>query len=134
MNEIEPLLEKARRAFDAAEATLEQGHADFAISRAYYGCFYIAQAMLLSEGLEYASHGQVVAQFGLHFAKPRRLDPTFHQLLSRAFQLRQGADYATSVVIESEWVVEILEGGRRFLAEAISYLMPPQPLAPPDGT
>ncbi len=122
MNEIEPLLEKARRSFDVAEATLEQGHADFAISRAYYGCFYIAQAMLLSEGLEYASHGQVVAQFGLHFAKTNLLDPTFHRLLSRAFQLRQGADYATSVVIEPEWVQEILEGGRRFLAAAASYL------------
>jgi len=107
-----------------AEATLEQGHADFAISRAYYGCFYIAQAMLLSEGLEYSSHGQVVAQFGLLFAKTKRLDPTFHRLLSRAFQLRQGADYATSVVIEPEWVREILEGGRQFLAAAAAYLTP----------
>jgi len=124
LNEIEPLLEKARRSFDVAEVTLEQGHADFAISRAYYGCFYIAQALLLSEGLEYASHGQVVAQFGLHFAKTKRLDPTFHRLLSRAFQLRQGADYATSVVIEPEWVREILEGGRRFLAAAAAYLTP----------
>lgn len=125
MNEIELLLEKARRSLDVAQATLEQGHPDFAISRAYYGCFYVAQAMLLSEGLEYASHGQVVAQFGLHFAKTKRLDPTFHRLLSRAFQLRQGADYATSVVIEVEWVREILEGGRRFLAAATSYLTPP---------
>jgi uncharacterized protein (UPF0332 family) len=124
VNEIEPLLEKARRSFDVAEATLEQGHADFAISRAYYGCFYIAQALLLSEGLEYASHGQVVAQFGLHFAKTKRLDPTFHRLLSRAFQLRQGADYATNVVIEPEWVRETLEGGRRFLAATAAYLTP----------
>jgi uncharacterized protein (UPF0332 family) len=94
LNEIESFLEKAGRSFDVAEATLEQGHADFAISRAYYGCFYIAQAMLLSEGLEYARHGQVVSQFGLHFAKTKKLDPAFHRLLSRAFQLRQGADYA----------------------------------------
>jgi uncharacterized protein (UPF0332 family) len=125
LNEVQALLEKAKRSFDVAEATLEQGHADFAISRAYYGCFYIAQAMLLSTGLEYASHGQVVAQFGLHFAKTNKLDPTFHRLLSRAFQLRQGADYATSVVIEPEWVQEILEEGRRFLAAAFSYLKPP---------
>jgi uncharacterized protein (UPF0332 family) len=124
LNEIEPLLKKARRSFDVAEATLEQGHADFAISRAYYGCFYIAQAMLLSEGLEYASHGQVIAQFGLHFAKTKRVDPTFHRLLSRAFQLRQGADYAASMVIAPEWVREVLEEGRRFLAVAAAYLTP----------
>ncbi len=125
MNEIDSLLEKAKRSFDVAESTLVQGHADFAVSRAYYGCFYIAQAMLLSEGLEYASHGQVVAQFGLHFAKSKKLDPTFHRLLSRAFQLRQGADYATFVVFEPELVREILEEGRRFLAAAVAYLTPP---------
>lgn len=122
MNEVESLLEKAKRAFDAAESILEQGHADFATSRAYYGCFYIAQAMLLSVGLEYSSHGQVVAQFGLHFAKSNRLDPTFHRLLSRAFQLRQSADYATNMVIEPEWAEEILKEGRRFLAAAASHL------------
>jgi len=124
LNEIEALLEKAKRSFDVAEATLGQGHADFAISRAYYGCFYVAQAMLLSAGLEYASHGQVVAQFGLHFAKTNKLDPMFHRLLSRAFQLRQGADYDTSVVIEPEWVQEILKEGRRFLVAASTYLKP----------
>jgi uncharacterized protein (UPF0332 family) len=122
VSEIESLLDKARRSFEVAETTLEQGHADFAASRAYYGCFYIAQAMLLSQGLEYSSHGQVVAQFGLRFAKTQKLDPTFHRLLSRAFQLRQGADYATSMIIEPDWVREILDGGRRFLAAATAYL------------
>ena len=72
MNEIQTLLEKAKRSLDVAEAILEQGHPDFAISRAYYGCFYIAQAMLLSEGLEYASHGQVVAQFGAEIERTKQ--------------------------------------------------------------
>jgi len=124
LNEIELLLDKAERSLEVAEAILAQGHADFATSRAYYGCFYIAQAMLLSKGLEYASHGQVIAQFGLHFAKTRELDPAFHRLLSQAFQLRQGADYDTSVAIEPEWVRDIVEGGRRFLEAAAAYLRP----------
>ena len=71
MNEIESLLEKANRSLDVAAAILEQGHEDFAISRAYYGCFYIAQAMLLSEGLEFSSHGQVVAQYGSSSRRPK---------------------------------------------------------------
>jgi uncharacterized protein (UPF0332 family) len=124
LNEIELLLAKAERSLEVAETILEQGHPDFATSRAYYGCLYIAQAMLLSEGLEYASHGQVVAQFGRHFAKTQKLDPAFHRLLSRAFQLRQGADYDTSLAIEPEWVRDIVEGGRRVLAAATAYLRP----------
>lgn len=34
---LENLLAKAHRSFDAAEGLLEDGHADFAASRAYYG-------------------------------------------------------------------------------------------------
>ena len=66
---LENLLVKARRSFEAAESLLEDDHADFAASRAYYGCFYTAEALLFSKGLTYSRHSQVVAQFGRHFAK-----------------------------------------------------------------
>lgn len=66
---LDDLLAKAWRSLEIAESLLEDGHADFAASRAYYGCFYIAEALLLSEGLSYSRHSQVLAQFGRHFAK-----------------------------------------------------------------
>lgn len=69
------LLEKAARSFDAAERLLQAGDNDFGASRTYYGYFYIAQALLLSMGLSYGRHGQVVAQYGLHFAKTNGSTP-----------------------------------------------------------
>lgn len=53
---LEDLLAKARRSLDVAWGLLADGHADFAASRAYYGCFYIAEALLLSEDLAYSRH------------------------------------------------------------------------------
>jgi uncharacterized protein (UPF0332 family) len=88
---IGSLLEKAARSFDAAERLLQAGDNDFGASRTYYGYFYIAQALLLSMGLSYGRHGQVVAQYGLHFAKTQRLAPAFHRLLDRAFEIRHTA-------------------------------------------
>lgn len=61
---LDNLLAKAQRSFEVAEGLLEDNHADFAASRAYYGCFYTAEALLLSKGLSYSRHSQVVAQFG----------------------------------------------------------------------
>jgi uncharacterized protein (UPF0332 family) len=117
------LLEKAQRAFDAAEALLVRGDIDFAVSRAYYGCFYVAQAMLRSEGVDPVRHGQVIGQYGLLFAKSKRMDPQFHRTLNRAFQLRQGADYGEEQFSLEEAVVqEIIDGGRRFLAAATEHL------------
>ena len=91
---LDNLLAKAQRSFEVAEGLLEGTHADFAASRAYYGCFYTAEALLLSEGLSYSRHSQVVAQFGHHFAKTGKLDVRYHRLLIEAFRLRQAADYS----------------------------------------
>lgn len=99
---LEDLLEKARRSFEAAEVLLEDGHADFAASRAYYGCFYIAEALLLSKGSSYSRRSQVVAQFGRQFAKTKELDTRYHRLLIEAFGLRQAADYAATPETVSE--------------------------------
>ena len=89
MTEVEALLEKAERSFAAADLLLDLGEADFVASRAYYGYFYVAEGLSLSEGLRYSRHGQVVAQYGRHFASTDRLDRRYHSFLGRAFDLRQ---------------------------------------------
>ena len=89
LREVGALLEKAERSFAAADLLLDAGDADFAVSRAYYGWFYVAEALLLSEGLRYSRHGQVISQYGQRFAATDRLDRRFHRLLGRAFELRQ---------------------------------------------
>ena len=122
MNPSDLLLEKAERSFRAAELLLHEGDADFAASRAYYGCFYIAQALLLDKDLEFSSHGQVLAQYGLHFSKTRLLDPAFHRLLDRTFELRQVADYEATIVINREVVFEVIRQGRNFLEAASGFL------------
>jgi uncharacterized protein (UPF0332 family) len=116
------LLDKARRSFDAAEELLQGGDSDFAASRAYFGYFYVAEALLDSKGLRFSRHGQVLAQYGRLFAKTEVLDRSFHGLYDTAFELRQLADYDDVTVIQSEAVMDLISGGRRFLAAAIGYL------------
>jgi len=117
------LLAKAERSFEAAEGLLEDGHADFAASRAYYGCLYTAEALLLSKGLSYSRHSQVVAQFGRHFAKTEELDARYHRLLIEAFGLRQAADYsAAPETVGEEDAEHTIREGKRFLDAARDYL------------
>jgi uncharacterized protein (UPF0332 family) len=119
--EAQALLEKADRSFQAADTLLKTGSADFAASRAYYGCFYIAQSLLLSRGQRFSSHAQVVAQYGSIFARTDELDRRFHQLLLRAFKIRQLADYQIEVAIEDETVMDLIRGGREFLRAASAH-------------
>jgi len=115
-------LDKAERAIKAAERDLKEGDNDFAASNAYYACFYIAEALLATEGASFSRHGQVVSQYGLRFAQPEKLDRSFHQLLIRAFRIRMVADYQVEVPIDPEVVQGLIEGGRSFLAAAARYI------------
>jgi len=54
-------------------------------------------------------------------SKTQRLDPAFHRLLDRAFEIRHTADYET-LPIEPDRVEELIREGRRFLAAASEYL------------
>jgi uncharacterized protein (UPF0332 family) len=121
VSDIQALLEKAARSFETAEVILKSGAPDFAASRAYYGCFYIAEALLFSRGQKLSSHGQVISQYGFIFARTKELDPRFHQLLVRAFKIRQYADYQVEVPVEEEEATELIRGGREFLRAASDY-------------
>jgi uncharacterized protein (UPF0332 family) len=116
------LLVKAERSLAVANELLHSGHADFAASRLYYGCFYIAEALLLHEDLRFSRHGQVLAQYGRIFAKPERLDRHFHRLLERTFSLRQVADYSAEAEINPTEISDLVSQGSEFLHAARAYL------------
>lgn len=67
--EVAALLEKAARSRCATALLAEQDCLDFAAARAYYVLFYIAEALLLAEGLSFASHASVIVGFGKAFIK-----------------------------------------------------------------
>ena len=120
---LDNLLAKAQRSFEAAEGLLEDGHADFAASRAYYGCFYTAEVLLFSKGLSYSRHSQVVAPFSRYFAKTEELYTRYHRLLIEAFGLRQAADYsAAPETVSEEDAKHTIKEGKEFLAAAREYL------------
>lgn len=69
MPEQSALLQKAQSSIDAAKLLVSEEFYDFAVSRAYYAMFYIAEAILLDDELNYSKHSAVIAAFGKHFVK-----------------------------------------------------------------
>ena len=122
MSKVHAYLEKAMRSFHAAGLLLAGGDANFAVSRAYYGCFYVAEALLFDEGLNVSTHAGVIGEYGRIFAKTERLDRDFHKLLNRAFRARQSADYDLDFDLDDVEVRELIAEGEAFLDAATSYL------------
>ena len=110
MSDVRAFLEKAARSFDAAGMLLSNGDIDFATSRTYYGCFYVAEALLSDEGPSFSTHASVIGEYGRLFAKTERLDRQFHRLLNRSFRARQSADYALQSDLDETEVREMNRG------------------------
>jgi len=119
----ESRLDKAERSFSCAEDILDKGHADFAVSRAYYGSFYVAEALLGSVGLQFRRHGAVLSHVATEFVRTGLIERRFHAHLINGFQLRQDADYRLDAVPRPETVAALIVEGRAFLAAARSVLL-----------
>jgi uncharacterized protein (UPF0332 family) len=116
------LLVKALDTVEAAEGLLEMGKEEIAAGRAYYAMFYIAEALLYEIDLQFSQHGQVIASYGKHFAKTKKLDPKFHRWLRGGFDTRISGDYDVDAEISPQLVVELIGQAREFLLAAQKYL------------
>lgn len=116
------LLNKAVDAIEAAEFLVDKEKSDFAVGRAYYAMFYIAEALLSEKGLKFNKHSAVHAAFGEHFAKTKEMDVKFHRWLLNAFDKRLAGDYEVNTKIENEVAVDAIHQAREFLEAAQDYL------------
>jgi uncharacterized protein (UPF0332 family) len=122
MNEIESLVERARRYLRSAEILLEDGDYDSSVSRTYYAMFYSAQAMLLTKRLSFSSHRAVISAFGEHFVKTGVLPREMGRELNRTFTKRQLGDYEYRSVITRDEAEQVLERGNEFVERIVQHL------------
>ncbi len=107
IQEQKELLEKASESLQAAKMLYDQGFYSFAASRAYYSMFYLAEAMLLSEGLSFSKHSTVHSAFGERLIKNGKVEPKYHRYLITGMEVRHGADYDTISLTAEESITQI---------------------------
>jgi uncharacterized protein (UPF0332 family) len=116
------LIQKAARAIKAAERLAAESDSDFAVARAYYAMFYVAEALLNDKGLSFRKHSGVHAAYGQEFATTVVLDPKFHRYLLDAFDKRILGDYGIDATMTIEDAKQLIQQAREFLEEAERYL------------
>lgn len=100
----------------AAETLLDGGHFPDAISRAYYGVFEAARALLLVEDVEASTHAGIGNRLGFHYR-----DDIDTRIFSRLRKEREGCDYELSEPGE-ERVRTCLQQARSFVEAARSLI------------
>lgn len=120
--EQQALLDKAQRSMNAAKSLLEQGFYDFAVSRAYYAMFYVAEALLDREGLAFSSHAAVISAFGQYLARPGIVPAQYHRQLIDAQAQRTRADYDPQPNLSEQDAEILINQAQSFLITAQTNL------------
>lgn len=113
--EQEALVRKAEDSLRGAQVLASQKLFDFAVSRAYYTMFYVAEAFLLGEGLTFSKHSGVIAAFGQHFAKTGRVPKEFHRYLIDGERKRLIGDYDIGPGLSEREALEEIDHAKKFL-------------------
>jgi len=97
------------QAWDAAEVLVHQRLYRDALSRAYFGLFHAARALLLSEGYDARGPNTVLEVLSLRFAGTGEMPPEAPAVLARGQRYRELCDFAVGWVVSPERVLAELE-------------------------
>lgn len=115
-------LERAHETMKEIPSHIESGYYATAINRLYYACYYVAVALLVSEGLQTATYNGVKTLLGLHFVHTGKLENRHGKTFSTLYDLRQSGDYDDFVYCDKEMADEYYPKAQAFL-EAVEELI-----------
>jgi len=112
---VEASLKRADECLRGAKILLDEGELHGAASRAYYGVFHAAKAILYAKGIKTKTHSGARALFGEHVIKPGIMGKEFADILRNLFDARQLSDYEVYAEFDREEVQTLLAQADKFL-------------------
>ena len=120
--EQKDLLEEAELSLKAARYLFAGGYYGYAVSRAYYAMFHLAEAMLLLKEKAFSKHSAVIAAFAKDYSGSGLLPQHFHRYLIEGLQFRQRADYIKGKPIVRETAEEQIRRAEEFFISVKGFL------------
>lgn len=108
-------MDKAVEALASAELELKEGHANFAVNRLYYACFYAVTALLLRDGKQFTKHSAVRSEFNRTYIKTNKVDTKWNKFYQKLFEDRQESDYMPTATFEAEDVSLSIQQAHEFI-------------------
>jgi uncharacterized protein (UPF0332 family) len=102
-------LQASQQSWDAAEVLVSQRLYRDALSRAYFGLFHAARALVLREGYNARGPNEVLEVLGLRFAAAKEMPPEAPAVLARGQRYRELCDFGLGWVVTPERVLAEIE-------------------------
>jgi len=122
LDDVQILMGNAHHKLKVAKNLLGNGFYGDAVSRAYYAMFFAARALLSKKNMYPKTHRGLISQFGLELVKTGKFDNKVFDILNRAQEDREEADYGLLPEIGKKEAEIIISGAEAFLAECETNL------------
>lgn len=113
--EMTALILKSKRSLTTAKKLFNSGDFDFAVSRAYYAMFYMAEAALLNRGKTYSKHTAIINGFYHEFVATGVLPKQLHANFHHAFDDRNLGDYGFMETFPKEDAKQLIQNADEFI-------------------
>lgn len=114
--------EKAEVSVREVHVLIEQDLWAAAVSRAYYGMFHLARALLFALGMEVRSHSGIIHLLSAHLVRTGAFPAEMIRAFSRMQRLREDADYQTAMRFDQETAQEARLALLAFRKETATFL------------
>lgn len=122
-SDVQALLNKAHSKLKTARLDFGGTQYDDASSRAYYAAFSAVSALLLSKGLAFSSHGQVIGAFNREYVKTGIFPAEFAGVLQELFEARQLSDYDPLPAISLEDAQSHIASAEKMVESISTFLV-----------
>lgn len=112
---VKALLNLASEKISAARGLEKLGFHRDAISRAYYGMYHAAQALLLASGKKAIGHAGTISAFNHYFVKRGKISPKYTKWFSALKESREFADYESFKTFGKKEVEEAVKEAEEFI-------------------
>jgi len=86
-------IEKANKTLDEVRFLIDNKYYSLALTRVYYGMYYILSALALKNQFSTSNHSQLIGWFNKNFVKDKKIDRKIGKMIYIAFEQRMKSDY-----------------------------------------
>ncbi|MGM0365284.1 MAG: HEPN domain-containing protein [Actinomycetota bacterium] len=115
-------ISRAREAIEEVEVLKNAKKYNAAVTRIYYGIFYIVDALGLIDNFSTSKHSQLIGYFNKNYVKQKIIDPDIGKFLNMAYDLRTKSDYGELINFTKEEVEEYFKEMKLFISAVIKII------------
>jgi len=115
-------IEQAREEIGEVEFLLKNNKLKLAVTRIYYGMFYVLLALALKHKFNTSKHKELIGWFNKNFIKEKKVEQKYGAIVRDAYEKRSDSDYAVLPKFQKADVEKMLADMKDFISVLEKYI------------